>query len=191
MKTSRKIIILVIVIGAFAASCKKEVEETPESPPPIVNQYYIEFDGNKIGIDTCYDIYHIDQWNNYYHEYTFVPRTISFNNFLSSLSGKSDGFIMWFERPNDNFIAPGEYILDSTTTAPANGEIWQAYFCVNYDFGLEDGQRINMKSGKCEITATGALNEYEIEGTFLGEDKKSIKSTKRVLLLAIVLLIDL
>ena len=54
MKMSRKIILLVTVIGAFSASCKKESEEIPEPTPPTVIPYYIEFDGNKTGVDTCY-----------------------------------------------------------------------------------------------------------------------------------------
>jgi hypothetical protein len=82
MKMSRKILLLIVVIGAIAASCKKVIEETPDPPAPTVSPYYIEFDGAKTSVDTCYDIYYEDLWNSYYHYYLLVPRTITYNNIL-------------------------------------------------------------------------------------------------------------
>ncbi len=174
MKTYKKIFLLLLVIGSVTTSCKKDTEETPEPPAPI-NPYYIEFGGSRVDVDTCYDIYYEDMWNSYYHSYLLVPRTITYNTFFKSLSGKADGFLMRFERDNTNLIKAGEYILDSTSTAPAPGEIWHAHYCINYDYSSKTGKRVSMKSGKCKITATGASNEFEIEGTFLGEDKKEYK----------------
>lgn len=172
MKRKFELIGIMLLIGIFALSCKEE-EPVPDDVTPVVNyKNYVQVDGTKTEMDTLYDVYYKDYWNDYYHTYLLVEKETYYNSFMSSILGRSDGFSFEVETANSNYLPDGEYFLDSTNAMPAQGEIRNALYYVDYDFFMGDGESVKMKSGSCKITSIGTSNKYKIEGTFLGKDGK-------------------
>jgi hypothetical protein len=171
MKT--KLLLLIMLLGIITISCKKETEENENTV--VEAKYYVEVDGAKTQIDTCYDIYYSDYWGNYYHYYVLVSKDVYYDSFMKDLLGKGDGFAMKFQSDNNSLISAGNYALDSTNTTPGPGMVVKARYCIDYDYFMNDGDKINMKSGNIELIDAGSNNIFEVKGTFLGKDKKEYK----------------
>ncbi len=172
MKIYTKLFVLIIVLGLFTLSCKKDDETEKVEYVPA---YYTEIDGNRVIMDTCYDIYSKDYSDDYYHNYLLVEKTVYYNDHMSSLLGKGSGFKMSFESNSNDLIAEGEYIFDPTATQPIPKRIVDANYYINYDYFMGEGDMIKMLSGKCVITKTAAADGYKLEGSFTGKNGKEYK----------------